>query len=356
MQTLLEQLKIKADVVSSETNGTMSKYYLRFRPGGKIGKLERCANEIALGLKSYSIPIIRIIPERGLVSVELLTKSQDTVLFSDLIHSLNTYIDLKQMQLPVILGREHTGEDLIVDLASMPHLLIAGTTGSGKSVLLHSIICSFLQLPYQNIKLALIDPKSVEFTCYKEVKQLMYPIINYADDAYDILSDLVEEMDKRFKVMTKSSVNTIYAYNQKKLKDKMPYIVLIIDEFSDLIQISKKVFQSKLSRLAQKSRACGINIIISTQRPSADVVTGIIKANFPARISCRVTSSINSRVVLDKTGAEKLLGNGDALLNSSIHDMLRFKGAFINPDEIKMLCEDNKRSKFRNFFNYLRNI
>ena len=136
----------------------------------------------------------------------------------------------------------------------------------------------------------------------------------------------------------------------------MPYIVLIIDEFSDLIQISKKVFQSKLSRLAQKSRACGIHIIISTQRPSADIVTGIIKANLPARISCKVTSSINSRVVLDKLGAEKLLGNGDALLDSTIYDMLRFKGAFISSDEIKILCENNKRSKFKNFFNYLRNI
>ena len=355
MQMLLEQLKIKADVISVETNGTMSKYYLRFKPDGRIGKLERCANEIALGLKSYSIPIIRIIPEQGLVSVELLIKPLDTVLFSNLVDSFNICIDSNQMQLPIILGKEHTGEDLIVDLALMPHLLIAGTTGSGKSVLLHSIICSLLQ-PHQNIKLALIDPKNVEFTCYKEVKQLMYPIINYADDAYDILSDLVEEMDKRFKIMAKSSVNTISAYNKKKLKNKMPYIVLIIDEFSDLIQISKKVFQSKLTRLAQKSRACGIHIIISTQRPSADVVTGIIKANFPARISCKVTSSINSRVVLDKLGAEKLLGNGDALLDSTIYDMLRFKGAFISPDEIKILCEDNKRSKFKNFFNYLRNI
>lgn len=352
MQTLLNQLKIKADVVSSETNGTMSKYYLRLRPDGKINKIERCASEIALGLKAFSIPIIKIIPEKGLVSIELITKKQNTILFGDLFQSLN--INTDELRLPMILGREHTGSDLVADLSLMPHLLIAGTTGSGKSVLLHSIICSFLKL--DNIKLALIDPKNVEFSYYNDIKQLIYPIANYPDDAYNILSDLVEEMDDRFIKMAKISVNNIGTYNQKKSKRKMPYIVLIIDEYSDLIQLSKKIFQNKLSRLAQKSRACGIHIIIATQRPSADVVTGIIKANFPARISCKVTSVTNSRVILDRGGAEKLLGKGDAFINSNVHDMLRFKGALISPNEIEQICKGNKRTKFQRFINYLRNV
>jgi S-DNA-T family DNA segregation ATPase FtsK/SpoIIIE len=350
MQQLLEQLKIKADVVNIETNGIVSRYYLKLQPGGKVKKIENCANEIALGLKSYSIPIVRLIPEKGLVSIEILTKPQGTVEFNDLKNSLLKSDD----KLPVILGRTHDGEDLITDITKMPHLLIAGTTGSGKSVLLHSIICSLI-LQESNVRLALVDPKNVEFTHYKDTKQLMYPIINYADEAYAILSDLVDEMDDRFRIMSKKSAKDIYEYNKKRSK-KLPYIVLVIDEFADLMQMSKKEFQVKLSRLAQKSRACGIHIIIATQRPSADVVTGIIKANFPARISCRVTSAINSRVVLDKNGAEKLLGKGDALISSTIYDMLRFRGAYINQVEIEKICDDNKRGLLSRIINSMRKI
>lgn len=349
MQQLLEQLKIKADVVNTETNGIVSKYYLKLQPSQKVRKIENCVDEIALGLKSYSIPIIKLIPERGLVSVEILTKPQGMVEFSEIKKSL-----LKSnKELPIILGRTHDGKDLVADITKMPHLLIAGTTGSGKSVLLHSIICSLIFNPKSNVKLALIDPKNVEFTYYEDLKQLMYPVINYADEAYTILSNLVEEMDRRFEIMSKRSAKNINEYNTKVSK-KLPYIVLIIDEFADLMQMSKKEFQTKLSRLAQKSRACGIHIIIATQRPSADVVTGIIKANFPARISCRVTSAINSRVVLDRNGAEKLLGKGDALVCSTVYDMLRFRGAYIDQRKIKEICDNNKRSWLSRFINYMR--
>ena len=349
MQQLLEQLKIKADVINIETNGIVSKYYLKLQPGGKVRRIENCANEIALGLKSYSIPIVRLIPEKGLVSVEILTKPQDTVSFNNIKESLLN----SDAKLPVILGRTHDGEDLVADIAKMPHLLIAGTTGSGKSVLLHSIICSLILKP--DAKLTLIDPKNVEFTYYKDLKQLMYPIINYADEAYAVLSDLVEEMDRRFRIMSKKSAKDIDEYNAKRSK-KLPYIVLIIDEFADLMQVSKKEFQIKLSRLAQKSRACGIHIIIATQRPSVDVVTGIIKANFPARISCKVTSAVNSRVVLDRNGAEKLLGKGDALICSNTHDMLRFRGAYIDQLNIKEICDNNKRSWLSKVINYTRKV
>lgn len=347
MQQLLEQLKIKADVISIETNGIVSKYYLKLHPGGKVKKIENCVNEIALGLKSYSIPIIRLIPEIGLVSIEILTKPQNMVNFSDIQNSLSK----SNTELPVILGRTHDGKDLVADITKMPHLLIAGTTGSGKSVLLHSIICSLILK--SNIKLVLVDPKNVEFTYYKDLKQLMYPIINYADEAHAVMSDLVEEMDRRFKMMSKKSAKDINEYNAKRSK-KLPYIVLIIDEFADLMQMSKKEFQIKLSRLAQKSRACGIHIIIATQRPSADVITGIIKANFPARISCRVTSATNSRVVLDKNGAEKLLGKGDALICSNIYDMLRFRGAYVDQLKIKKICDNSKRNWLSKFINYMR--
>jgi len=201
-----------------------------------------------------------------------------------------------------------------------------------------------------------LDPKNVEFTSYQDIKQLMYPIVNYAEDAYTVLSNLTDEMDNRFKIMAKASVKDIYKFNIKNPQKPMPYIVLIIDEFSDLMSMSKKVFQAQLSRLAQKSRACGIHIIIATQRPSADIVTGIVKANFPSRISCKVTSAINSRVILDRNGAEKLLGKGDALIVSSDHDLVRFKGAFVKQEIIDRICYNNKRGKIARFINYMRNF
>lgn len=352
MQQILQQLKIKADVVRHESNGIMSKYYLRLQPGGRVNKIERCATEIALGLKSYSIPIVRVIPEEGLVSVELLTNPQEYVGFEELIEDLAK----SEGDLPVIMGRDYSGNNIVDDITKMPHLLVSGTTGSGKSVLLHSIICSLISCETTNVHLALVDPKNVEFSYYNNIKQLMYPVVNYADEAYSVLSDLVSEMDARFKLMARVGVNEIKEYNTKRPKKQLPYIVLIIDEFSDLMQRSKKEFQTKLSRLAQKSRACGIHIILATQRPSADVVTGIIKANFPARISCRVTSAVNSRVVLDKNGAEKLLGKGDALVDSSARDMLRFKGAYISPEGIKEICYDNKRGFWSRITNYFKNL
>jgi len=315
-------------------------------PGAKVSKIERCATEIALAARAYSIPIIRTIPEEGLVSVEMLTKPPTGVHYV----GLRDKLEDAESNLPVILGKTQDGEDLVADLSIMPHLLIAGTTGSGKSVMLHSILASLIESD-ADVKLALIDPKKVELSHYENIKQLMYPVVTEAADALSILTDLVGEMEYRFKLMSKASVTSIDAYN-KKQKRTMPYIVLVIDEFSDLMHSSRKVFQTKLCMLAQKSRACGIHIIMATQRPSVDVVTGLIKANFPARISCRVTSSPDSRVVLGCGGAEKLLGKGDALIKSLGFDMVRFQGAFIDTEEVNRICENNKRS----FWSRMRNV
>lgn len=350
MQAVLDQLKIKASVTEVQNNGTMSKYFLKMHPGEKVGKLERCSTEIALGVQAYSKPIIKTITEKGIVTLELLTKPQSTVSFKDLSYKLE---DSKH-DIPMILGRTHDGEDLVADLSKMPHLLIAGATGSGKSVLLHSIISSLI-VSNTEVKLALIDPKSVELSQYANVKQLLYPIVIDPDRALEVLSDLVNEMNERFARMAKLSVNKISDFNLKSRKS-MPYIVLVIDEFSDLMYQAKKDFQKQLCMLAQKSRACGIHIILATQRPSADVVTGLIKANFPARISCRTTSLTDSRVILDSSGAEKLLGKGDALIKSSDYDMVRFKGAFISLDEVEDICETHKRGKISRIINYIRNV
>lgn len=327
----------------------MSKYLLQLHPGEKVNKIEKFGTEIALALKAYSKPIVRVITEKGLVSLELLTRPQQDVSYTDLAES-SDYLHSAQHTLPMILGRTQDGKDLAADLSIMPHLLIAGTTGSGKSIMLHSILASLIQ-SNTDVKLALIDPKKVEFSHYNDIKQLLYPVVTEPDDALSVLSDLVNEMECRFRLMSKAKVTNISAYNEKRAK-KLPYIVLMIDEFSDLMHSTRKVFQKKLCMLAQKSRACGIHIVIATQRPSVDVVTGLIKANFPARISCRVTSIADSRVVLGCGGAEKLLGKGDALISCIQYDMQRFKGAYISPQEVSEICKVNKRSllsKIRNF-------
>lgn len=341
MQQILQQLKIKADVVSIESNGIMSKYYLRLQPGGRINKIERCAAEIALGLKSYSIPIVKVIPEDGLVLVELLINRIDKVNFDEVINFSGN------QKIPLVLGRSYDGNDLIADLSEMPHMLVAGTTGSGKSVLLHSILSGIILSGY-DIKLVLIDPKQVEFLYYAGIKQLMYPVISYPADALYVLSDLVEEMETRFKIMSRAGVNHI-----SELKKKMPYIVVVIDEFSDLMLQAKKEFSAKISKLAQKARSCGIHLIISTQHVSVNIVSGPIKANFPSRISCKVSSLTNSRVILDRSGAEKLLGKGDAIINSGKYDMLRFQSAYISCNDIKLLSDKNKMSKVKRILNYI---
>jgi S-DNA-T family DNA segregation ATPase FtsK/SpoIIIE len=291
----------------------------------------------------YGKPIIKTLLDKGLVEIEVLSNRIETVLFDKVIDNLETV----DCEVPLVLGKSYNGNDLIVDLASMPHLLIAGATGSGKSILLHSILSGLMKFD-KGIRLALIDPKKVEFTYYNKIKHLKYPIITDFEDALIVLKDLVSEMENRFSRMEKYSVNNIKSFNEIKQnrfvrffrkKEFMPYLVVIIDEFSDLIQTSKKDFQKYISLLAQKARACGIHIIIATQRPSADVVTGLIKANFPARISMRVSSAVDSRVILGRNGAEKLLGRGDAILDSVGHSMLRFQGSYITPREVQEICK-----------------
>ena len=319
-------------------------------PGAKVSKLENCATEIALGVKAYGRPIIKTVTEEGLVTLELLTKPLCDVSFQELL----TDLAASPYDLPIILGRTHDGHNLIADLSKMPHLLVAGATGSGKSVLLHSIISSLI-VNSADVKLALIDPKTVELSVYAGIKQLLYPIVSEPDAALEVLSDLVIEMNDRFDKMAKRAVNSITDYN-RIAKKPLPYMVLVIDEFSDLMYQVKKEFQKQLCMLAQKARACGIHIVIATQRPSVDVVTGLIKANFPARISCRTTSLVDSRVILDCSGSEKLLGRGDALIKSANHDMVRFKGAFIGLPEISKICVANQRGTWARIVNYARNV
>lgn len=350
MQEILDQLNIKADVINYKTNGFLATYSLRLKPGGTVKKLESHLNEIALGIRSRGIPVVKLIPEEGIISIEALIKDTGDVKFKDIISNLHK----TNLFLPVILGQEYGGNPLICDITKMPHLLVAGTTGSGKSVLLHSIICSLLLQNNSSVQLALVDPKNVEFSFYQDIKQLKYPISYGLDQTYVIINDLKTEMDKRFKLMSKYSCNSIQEYN--KIKKPIPYIVLIIDEFADFALNSKNIFHTHLASLAQKSRACGIHIVIATQRPSASVVNGLIKANFPTVVGFRSTSGLNSRIILDELGAENLLGRGDGLIKSDIHNTLRFKGAFINNEDIKSICANNKKSKIERFIKFIKDV
>ena len=328
LNTLFAQHNIKAEITQckAELDNTFLTFDITLKPGGTFRKIDNRRKEIALSLKALSEPLIYPITQKGIIRMEVMVSEPKTISFSEVIDN-KEFLDSK-MTLPLALGKCRDGLPLIVDLAKMPHLLVGGTTGSGKSIALQVIINSLL-LSKNYINFALIDPKRVEFSYYAALPQLYGPIARNVNSAAELLRNLTEEMEKRFSRLEKAGCRDITTY-----KGKMPYIVVIIDELADLMMASKKGTQDLVCRLAQKSRACGIHLIVATQRPSVDVVTGLIKANFPARLSCQVSSSTDSRVLLDRGGAERLAGKGDSIINCPEYSFKRFKGSFISEKEI----------------------
>lgn len=314
LNDLFKELKIKANIISYKLEDDFLTFDLSLHSGGKFKQIEKYSTEIALVLKAIAEPLIYPVMNEGIIRMEVILREQSNVLFD------NDYKNISG-KLPLILGGMKDGNPLIIDLANAPHILIGGATGSGKSIILHSIICGLIG----RAKLVLIDPKRVEFNYYNDLKDLYLPITRSVDCSIKVLEKLNNEMERRFKYMEKKGLREI---------EGMPYIVVIIDEMADLMSVAKKEVQELLCRLAQKSRACGIHIIIATQRPSVDVITGLIKANFPARIAFKVASNADSRVILDRGGAEKLLGNGDAIIHCSEYDFKRFKGSYLGEEEI----------------------
>ncbi len=326
LDKLFNQLKLKASIDSCNVESSFLIFDISLTSGGTFRKLKNHSTEIALTLKALSEPLIYPITKKGVIRMEVMVLEQETVFFQDIIKS-KEFISSKA-QLPLALGKFRNGQVLVSDLYKMPHLLVSGATGSGKSILLQSIINSLL-ISDRHVNLALIDPKRVEFTYYDELSNLYGPISRNVDDSITLLENLVKEMDRRFLILEKHGARDIITYN-----GHMPFIAVIIDELADLMMASKKMVQKLICRLAQKSRACGIHLVIATQRPSVDVVTGLIKANFPARISCQVSSAVDSRTVLDRNGAEILSGKGDAIINCSEYSFKRFKGSFLTEQEI----------------------
>ena len=302
--------------------------------GVKVSKIINLSDDIARNTSSESARIATI-PGSNTVGIELPNNSRENVYLSEILN--NSDFKKKDIKLPIALGKSISGKSIIGDLASMPHLLIAGTTGSGKSVCINTIILSLLyRHTPEKCKFILIDPKMLELSTYEGIPHLLCPVITEAKKAASVLGWVVKEMESRYRLMTKEGVRNIDGYNSKH-KLPMPYIVVVVDEMSDLMLVAGKEIENYIQKLSQMARAAGIHIIMATQRPSVDVITGTIKANFPTRISFQVTSKIDSRTILGEQGAEQLLGKGDMLYMSSANRIVRIHAPFVSDNEIEKI-------------------
>ena len=300
--------------------------------GIKVSKIINLSEDIARNTSSESARI-SIIPGRNTIGIELPNLARENVYLGEVVK--DPQFKKREIKLPIALGKSISGNPIIGDLSSMPHLLIAGTTGSGKSVCINTIILSLLyRHTPDKCKFILIDPKMLELSTYEGIPNLLCPVITEAKKAASVLGWVVKEMENRYKLMTKVGVRNIDGYNSKH-KTFMPYIIVIVDEMSDLMLVSGKDIENYIQKLSQMARAAGIHIIMATQRPSVDVITGTIKANFPTRISFQVSSKIDSRTILGEQGAEQLLGKGDMLFMSSANKITRIHAPFVTEDEIE---------------------
>ena len=326
-----------------EIRGTTVTLY-KFRPqiGVRVSRIRGLKDELAATL---CVPSVRIIApmEDGSVGIEVPNKDREVLQMSDILNSWEYQNTI--MELPCAIGRTVTNEIFMADLAEMPHLLVAGATGQGKSVGLNVILMSLLHKKTPDeLRLVLIDPKKVELNLYSKIESsyLASPVITEPEDAEQKLQSVCDLMDERYELLSSVGVRNIKEYNALSIVEKLPYVVVVIDEYGDLVMTSGKQMERAICRIAQKARAVGIHMIISTQRPSATIVTGNIKANFPTRIAFRTTTGTDSRVILDQTGAERLTGKGDMIFFSGA-DTTRMQCAYVTLDEVNETCNDINR-------------
>jgi len=338
LEEKLERFGVFGKVVSIKRGPVITLFEYQPEADSKISKILALGDDLALALQALSIRIIAPIPGRSVVGFEVANKKRSDVLFSSIIKSkaFNNFSG----SIPLVLGKDTVGNNVVVDLAKMPHLLIAGSTGSGKSVALNSLLVSMLcHLTPEQLNLVLIDPKRLEFTSYEEIAHLLFPIITDPKKVSPVLKWVVEHMEERYKKMAQVGARNIFDYNKKSV-EQMSFIVIVVDELADLMMTAGKDIEGLIARIAQMARAAGIHMIIATQRPSVDVITGLIKVNFPSRISFRVTSKVDSRTILDCSGAEKLLGRGDMLfLGSGSSTLKRLHGSYVSSLEIERVVE-----------------
>ena len=342
LRRTLEEFKIQAEVTGIRKGPVITMFEILPAPGVKLSKIVNLADNIALRLAASRVRIVAPIPGKHAVGIEVPNKHRAIVSFKEMIQDES--FDNEDMEIPVALGKDITGEAQIVDLTKTPHLLIAGATGAGKSVCANAIISSILykRKPSQ-VRLMLIDPKIVELKAYNDIPHLLTPVITEPKKAYQALQYCIYEMERRYSLLDALGVRDIKSYN-KKIRTKrlatlpLPYIVILVDEFADLMSTIGKDLESTLARLAAMSRAVGIHLVLATQRPSVDVITGLIKANIPSRIAFMVASKFDSRIIIDSIGAEKLLGRGDMLFTSAWDPVpVRIQGAFLSEDEVEQV-------------------
>jgi S-DNA-T family DNA segregation ATPase FtsK/SpoIIIE len=311
----LAMFKIDGDVVRTYTGPVVTTFEFKPAPNVKVSKILNLQDDLAMALRAQTIRIQAPIPGKDVVGIEVPNDDMQTIYLREMLES--ELFQNSKSPLTMILGKDIVGKPFITDLKKLPHLLIAGTTGSGKSVGINSMILSLLyKNSPDNLKLVMIDPKMLEFSMYNDIPHLLTPVITKAGDAINALANMVGEMERRYTLMSKTKTKNIENYNEKAKKedyDPFPYIVVVIDELADLMMTSGKDVEYSIARLAQMARASGIHLIVATQRPSVDVVTGLIKANLPSRLSYKVGQKVDSKIILDSMGAESLLGRGDML-------------------------------------------
>jgi len=353
----LKNFGIDCKLIQINRGPRITRYELQPAPGVKVSKITNLSKDIALSLAKSDLRIEAPIPGKAAVGIEVPNKNMSNVTLKEIIES-DEYQD-NYYDIPFAIGKDIAGQNIISDISSMPHLLIAGATGSGKSVCVNSLILSALfKLTSDDLKMILIDPKVVELNIYNGIPHLLVPVVTDVNKAAQALNWAVQEMSNRYDLFAKRNVRDIDSYNNKEKEDKLPKILIVIDELADLMAASPKEVEDSITRLAQLARAAGIHLVIATQRPSVDVITGTIKANIPTRIAFSVSSYVDSRTILDTSGAEKLLGKGDMLYSPvGYSKFIRVQGSFVGDEDVKKVIEflkesnsniENKESKEEN--------
>jgi len=353
LEKMLNEFGVNANVVNAEPGPAITMYELELAPGVKVSQISSLANDMARALSSGMVRVVAPLAGKHTIGIEVPNSQRETVRMKELLEKGAAMAN--KMEIPLFLGKSSSGEILVSDMAAMPHCLIAGTTGSGKSVCINSIITSILlsRRP-DEVKLILIDPKMVEMAMFESIPHLMCPTVTEMRRAEQILEWAMQKMDERYELLKEAQVRNIASYNllsteelierfnpatqeeEAQIPKKLPHIVIVIDELADLMMTSAKEVEAFIVRIAQKSRAIGIHLVLATQRPQATVVTGLIKSNMPARIAFRVAAGMDSRIILDQKGAETLLGQGDMLfLKPGTSELMRAQGAFLDDDEIR---------------------
>jgi len=353
LERVFADFNIEIKVINTKFGPVVTLYEILPAAGIKINTIINLADDISRSMGVGAVRIAQILGTQYL-GVEVPNEMRETVTIKELLSDRN-FKDAKH-KIPICIGKNISGDIEVIDLSKTPHLLVAGTTGSGKSVFINTLLASILyKFSPNELKLILIDPKMLELSVYNDIAHLLTPVVTEPKKAIIALKWVCKEMERRYSLMNEENTRSLEAFNQK-VKEKIPYIVVVIDEMADLMMTAGKEVEHYVQRLAQMARACGIHLVMATQRPSVDIITGSIKANFPSRISFQVASKYDSRTVLGEIGAEQLLGNGDMLLMKNGGNILRYQSAFISDNEVTKLINEIKKGQSVKYLVELENI